>query len=74
MSVMLGMALLTFGFLSAHFNAASIAPSRLRAQYPFCQGQTDLKPPAMTFMATMPTPALTADSTSVSIAGSKVKL
>ena len=72
MSVMLGIVVWTNGFRSVHLSAESIPPCaasfsrRARASGP--------RPPAITFMATTPTPASWSDFMSASLRSPIVKL
>src|ERR1022692_1401352 len=62
MSVMLGMVVCTLGLRSTHLSAASIAPSRFNFSSNGLPAFWRRKPPAITFMATTPLPALAARS------------
>ena len=71
---MLGMVVPTFLFLSTHFSAASMAPSRFRISACLSPGFALRNPPAITFIATIPMPCFVAEAMTSSIFGSIVKL
>ena len=74
MSVMLGTVVETPGRLMTHFNAASMAPGWESFWRLGSPGLRLRVPPAITFMATTPMPALEAAAMACSVAGSMVKL